>query len=129
MTDETATCEDCHRPLKDAASVARGRGPVCQRKYADDTRIGPPPRPKRSCEDVPFPGFPTPERTPAVAERTELEHLVEVVADAAPNVAEEDRRLILLAVLQQLDDLIDDAAEDSSWPEPGDLALLARQLL
>ncbi|WP_046500760.1 DUF6011 domain-containing protein [Streptomyces odonnellii] len=29
----TRTCADCHRPLRDPASLAAGRGPVCLAKY------------------------------------------------------------------------------------------------
>lgn len=37
-------CEDCHRPLKDPDSVARGRGPICQAAFDGDTHISPQPR-------------------------------------------------------------------------------------
>jgi hypothetical protein len=37
-------CEDCHRPLKDPASIARGRGRICQAVFEGDTHISPVPR-------------------------------------------------------------------------------------
>lgn len=33
LVEPTGKCERCHRTLKDPASVARGRGSVCERKY------------------------------------------------------------------------------------------------
>lgn len=61
MTDDTAVCLDCHRPLKDPASIARQRGRYCQEIFEGDTHISPKPRRparrKRLAEDRPFPGF------------------------------------------------------------------------
>lgn len=55
----------------------------------------------------------------------EVTRLLAAAKRAAPEVDEARRRRILRAVLDELDELIDDAPEDSGWPEPGDLSLLA----
>lgn len=34
---QTGTCLTCRRPLRSAASIARGRGPVCARKARNST--------------------------------------------------------------------------------------------
>ncbi|MCU1687832.1 MAG: hypothetical protein JWQ81_8571 [Amycolatopsis sp.] len=88
MTADPVPCLDCHRPLKDPASIARQRGRYCQEIFEGDTHISPklrrPMRRKRLPEDRPFPDFPT-ERTPAVTDQTAAERIAEALEQYQTN--------------------------------------------
>jgi hypothetical protein len=124
----TATCLDCHRPLKDPASIARQRGRYCQEIFEGDTHIAPKPRRparmKRLAVDEPFPDFLT-ERATAVIENSEAAEILAAARNIAPEVDPGVVRTIVVAAMNALDGLIAQAHEDDiEWPTEGDLLLI-----
>lgn len=58
----------------------------------------------------------------------EITRLLDSAREAAPGMTDKAVRAVVSSVLLTLDDLIEEAGEDSIWPDPGDLALLARDI-
>lgn len=90
MTADPVPCLDCHRPLKDPASIARQRGRYCQEIFEGDTHISPKPRRpgrrRRLPEDQHLTGFPDlTERTPAVADTAAAERIAEALEQYQKN--------------------------------------------
>jgi hypothetical protein len=124
-----AVCEDCHRPLKDPASIARGRGPVCQAVLEGDTHISPAPRrpPQRPDPDQ----IPLPLESPVTEPMTEQQlrdYATEIILDHARDVerlsiyemyedwADEDGNEISDDDAQKISRLITEADITVSWP-------------
>lgn len=55
----------------------------------------------------------------------EVTRLIDAAKNEAPDVSDTERRRIVRGVLEALDALIDEGDEDSTWPDPGNLGLLA----
>lgn len=120
---EVVPCLRCGRPLSDPESRTRGYGPVCADIVLGvDTHRTPVPRPRRR-KDVDQ--IPLPLEAPV---SDEISRLLAAARRAAPNAGEYEIKRITRAVLEELDELIGESDMDSTWPDNGDLGLLAADL-
>lgn len=120
---EVVPCGRCGRPLSDPESRARGYGPVCDEIVLGiDTHRTPVPRPRRR-KDVNQ--IPLPLENPV---SDEIGRILSAARRAALVASDDEVKRITRAVLEELDELIGESDMDSTWPDAGDLGLLAADL-
>jgi hypothetical protein len=121
---EVVPCGHCGRPLTDPDSRALGYGPICAAGVLGlDTHRTPVPRGPRRRKDANQ--IPLPLEAPV---SDEISRILAAARRAAPNAGEYEIKRITRAVLEELDELIGESDMDSTWPDAGDLGLLAVDL-
>lgn len=120
---EVVPCGRCGRPLSDPESRARGYGRVCADVVLGvDTHRTPVPRPRRRKHTD---QIPLPLEEPVT---DEVRRILSAARNAAPDANPAHVHWVTRAVLEELDQMIGSNDEDSTWPNPGDLGLLAADI-